>query len=110
MSQAEAVIDLIRSKSDRAFSVAMKQVQGHLSKKISALRHTLIETLAHIEVNIDYPEHDVEELTSAFIQEKCGQVKKEIERLLKTASEGKILREGIVTAIVGRPNVGSPRY
>ncbi|CAH8720860.1 tRNA uridine-5-carboxymethylaminomethyl(34) synthesis GTPase MnmE [Paenibacillus thiaminolyticus] len=106
LSQAEAVIDLIRSKSDRAFSVAMKQVQGHLSKKISALRHTLIETLAHIEVNIDYPEHDVEELTSAFIQDKCGQVKKEIERLLKTASEGKILREGIVTAIVGRPNVG----
>ncbi|UHA75984.1 tRNA uridine-5-carboxymethylaminomethyl(34) synthesis GTPase MnmE [Paenibacillus sp. 481] len=106
LSQAEAVMDLIRSKSDRAFSVAMKQAQGQLSTKIKGLRQTLIETLAHIEVNIDYPEHDVESLTANFIQEKCGQVRIEIEKLLKTASEGKILREGIVTAIVGRPNVG----
>lgn len=106
LSQAEAVIDLIRSKSDRAFSVALKQVEGNLSKRIQELRHTLIETMAHIEVNIDYPEHDVESLTSAFIQEKCNTVMGEIEQLLKTANEGKILREGIVTAIVGRPNVG----
>ncbi|MCM3289008.1 tRNA uridine-5-carboxymethylaminomethyl(34) synthesis GTPase MnmE [Paenibacillus sp. MER 180] len=106
LSQAEAVIDLIRSKSDRAFSIAMKQAQGQLSTRIKSLRHTLIETLAHIEVNIDYPEHDVEELTSNFIQDKCGQVMEEVTRLLKTASEGKILREGIVTAIIGRPNVG----
>lgn len=106
LSQAEAVIDLIRSKSDRAFHIAMKQVQGQLSSRIKSLRHTLIETLAHIEVNIDYPEHDVEELTSAFIQDRCGQVIEEVTRLLKTASGGKILREGIVTAIIGRPNVG----
>lgn len=106
LSQAEAVMDLIRSKSDRAFSVAMKQAEGQLSTRIKQLRHILIETLAHIEVNIDYPEHDVEELTSLFIQERCGQVISEIEKLLKTASEGKILREGIVTAIIGRPNVG----
>lgn len=106
LSQAEAVIDLIRSKSDRAFSVALKQVSGSLSQRIHALRHTLIETLAHIEVNIDYPEHDVESLTSEFIKNKSHEVMEGIQKLLKTANEGKILREGITTAIIGRPNVG----
>jgi tRNA modification GTPase len=106
LTQAEAVIDLIRSKSDRAFSVARKQAEGVLSKRIKALRQTVIELLAHIEVNIDYPEHDVEDLTSAFIRDQCGAAITEIDKLLKTANEGKILREGIMTAIVGRPNVG----
>lgn len=106
LSQAEGVMDLIRSKSDRAFSVALKQVEGSLSSKIKDLRHTLVETLAHIEVNIDYPEHDVESLTSEFIKEKSSFVMNEIAKLLKTAEQGKILREGITTAIVGRPNVG----
>lgn len=106
LSQAEAVIDLIRSKSDRAFSVALKQVSGSLSQRIDSLRHTLIETLAHIEVNIDYPEHDVESLTAEFIKDKSSEVMDGINKLLKTANEGKILREGITTAIVGRPNVG----
>ena len=106
LMQAEAVIDLIRSKSDRAFSVARKQAEGVLSKKIKALRQTVIELLAHIEVNIDYPEHDVEEMTSAYIREQCQLAIGEIDKLLKTANEGKILREGIMTAIVGRPNVG----
>lgn len=106
LSQAEAVIDLIRSKSDRAFSVALKQVSGSLSQRIQQLRHTLIETMAHIEVNIDYPEHDVESLTADFIKDKSSEVMEGINKLLKTASEGKILREGITTAIVGRPNVG----
>lgn len=106
LMQAEAVIDLIRSKSDRAFSVAKKQADGVLSKRIKALRQTVIELLAHIEVNIDYPEHDVETMTSAYIREQCQSAILEIDKLLKTASEGKILREGIMTAIVGRPNVG----
>lgn len=106
LSQAEAVIDLIRSKSDRAFSVALKQVSGSLSARIHELRHTLIETLAHIEVNIDYPEHDVESLTAEFIKDKSQEVMQGIDKLLRTANEGKILREGITTAIVGRPNVG----
>ncbi|QAY67496.1 tRNA uridine-5-carboxymethylaminomethyl(34) synthesis GTPase MnmE [Paenibacillus protaetiae] len=106
LMQAEAVIDLIRSKSDRAFSVARKQAEGILSKRIQALRQTVIELLAHIEVNIDYPEHDVAEMTAAYIREQCGSALEEIGRLLKTANEGKILREGIMTAIVGRPNVG----
>lgn len=106
LSQAEAVIDLIRSKSDRAFSIALKQVKGDLSQQIKKQRFTLIETMAHIEVNIDYPEHDVDSLTSSFIKDKCNEVMEGITSLLKTAEEGKILREGITTAIVGRPNVG----
>lgn len=106
LSQAEAVIDLIRSKSDKAFSVALKQVEGALSDQIGQLRHTLVETMAHIEVNIDYPEHDVESLTAEFIKEKSTEVMQGITKLLKTAEQGKILREGINTAIIGRPNVG----
>jgi len=106
LTQAEAVIDLIRSKSDRAFSIALKQVEGKLSKKIRAMRQELVEVLAHIEVNIDYPEHDVEEMTSSFIRDKSYAVIAQIDELLSSARQGKILREGIVTAIVGRPNVG----
>lgn len=106
LTQAEAVIDLIRAKSDRAFSVALKQVEGNLSKRIKELRYELVELMAHIEVNIDYPEHDVEEMTNAFIKNKCEQVMGQIDTLLHTAEQGKILREGIVTAIVGKPNVG----
>lgn len=106
LTQAEAVIDLIRSKSDRAFSVALKQVDGVLSRKIKSLRHLLVETMAHIEVNIDYPEHDVEELTNAYIKEKCQSALQSIEEMLRTANQGKMLREGIETAIVGKPNVG----
>ncbi|MFC4778347.1 tRNA uridine-5-carboxymethylaminomethyl(34) synthesis GTPase MnmE [Paenibacillus sp. GCM10023252] len=106
LMQAEAVIDLIRSKSERAFSVARKQAEGTLSRRIKSLRQTVIELLAHIEVNIDYPEHDVAEMTGSYISTQCGIALEEIQRLLKTANEGKILREGIMTAIVGRPNVG----
>jgi len=106
LSQAEAVIDLIRSKSDKAYSIALKQVEGLLSQKVKVLRHRLIELMAHIEVNIDYPEHDVEELTNRFIREKCLAAIEEIDSLLKTAAQGKILREGLTTAIIGRPNVG----
>jgi len=106
LTQAEAVIDLIRAKSDRAFSVALKQVEGNLSKRIKELRYELVELMAHIEVNIDYPEHDVEEMTNAFIKTKCDTVMGQIDTLLHTAEQGKILREGIVTAIVGKPNVG----
>lgn len=106
LTQAEAVIDLIRAKSDRAFKVALKQVEGNLSKQIKHLRYILVELMAHVEVNIDYPEHDVEEMTNAFIKTKCDTVMLDIDRLLVTAEQGKILREGIETAIVGKPNVG----
>jgi tRNA modification GTPase len=106
LSQAEAVIDLIRAKTDRAMKVAVNQVQGKLSKLIDTLRHQLVELLAHIEVTIDYPEHDVDEVTRNLLSEKSRWVQSEIEKLLRTAKQGKILREGLSTVIVGRPNVG----
>lgn len=111
LSQAEAVMDLIRAKTDRAMDVALKQLDGKLSKLIQRLRQELIETVAHVEVNIDYPEYDdVEEMTKSVLLEKTTDVYQEIERLLTMAKQGKILREGISTAIIGRPNVGSLRY
>ncbi|MBM6616932.1 tRNA uridine-5-carboxymethylaminomethyl(34) synthesis GTPase MnmE [Bacillus suaedaesalsae] len=107
LSQAEAVMDLIRAKTDRAMSVAIGQMEGRLSKLIQRLRQELLETLAHVEVNIDYPEYDdVEEMTHSLLIEKASSVQKEIEKLLQTSNQGKILREGLSTVIVGRPNVG----
>jgi tRNA modification GTPase len=106
LSQAEAVIDLIRSKSDRAFQIARRQAEGALSKQIFPMRQQLIELLAHVEVNIDYPEHDVEDVTAGVIRDHCSSVLKQVQELLIRANEGKILREGIVTVIVGRPNAG----
>lgn len=107
LSQAEAVMDLIRAKTDRAMNVAMNQIEGRLSKLIQKLRKQLIETVAHVEVNIDYPEYDdVEQMTHDVLLVQAEAVRNEIRRLLETAKQGKILREGIATAIIGRPNVG----
>lgn len=107
LSQAEAVMDLIRAKTDRAMNVALGQMDGKLSRLITSLRQALIETLAQVEVNIDYPEYDdVEEMTIPVLLEKCGWVREEIVKLLQTSSQGKILREGLSTVILGRPNVG----
>ncbi|MHA6252980.1 tRNA uridine-5-carboxymethylaminomethyl(34) synthesis GTPase MnmE [Oceanobacillus sp. CAU 1775] len=107
LSQAEAVMDLIRAKTDKAMSVALKQMDGRLSKLISKLRQELLETVAHVEVNIDYPEYDdVEEMSHDMMRTKTKEVHTEIINLLEVAKQGKILREGIATAIIGRPNVG----
>lgn len=107
LSQAEAVMDLIRAKTDRAMNVALGQMEGRLSKLIQSLRQEILETLAHVEVNIDYPEYDdVEEMTHNLLIEKARFVRDEIQKLLKTSEQGKILREGLSTVIVGRPNVG----
>ncbi|MCY7781882.1 tRNA uridine-5-carboxymethylaminomethyl(34) synthesis GTPase MnmE [Bacillus sp. FSL H8-0515] len=107
LSQAEAVMDLIRAKTDRAMNVAMNQMEGRLSALVRRLRSEILETLAHVEVNIDYPEYDdVEEMTHQLLVEKATAVKKEIEALLRTSEQGKILREGLSTVIIGRPNVG----
>ncbi|MDH6364360.1 tRNA modification GTPase [Enterococcus sp. PF1-24] len=107
LSQAEAVMDLIRAKTDKAMDVAVKQLDGNLTKLIRQLRQTILETLAQVEVNIDYPEYDdVEEMTSQLLLEKAQMVAGQIQQLLATAQQGKILREGLSTAIIGRPNVG----
>ena len=107
LSQSEAVMDLIRAKTDRAMNVALGQMEGKLSKLIGELRNALVETLAQVEVKIDYPEYDdVEEMTIPHMLDKCTWVKEEIDKLLRTSSQGKILREGLSTVIIGRPNVG----
>ncbi|MCU6218046.1 50S ribosome-binding GTPase, partial [Enterobacter bugandensis] len=90
-----------------AMNRAINQLDGNLSRLIRQLRQEILETLAQVEVNIDYPEYDdVEELTTRLLLEKANQVQKQIQALLQTAQQGKILREGLSTAIIGRPNVG----
>ncbi|WP_369041291.1 tRNA uridine-5-carboxymethylaminomethyl(34) synthesis GTPase MnmE [Staphylococcus epidermidis] len=107
LSQAEAVMDFIRSKTDRASKVAMNQIEGRLSDLIKKQRQSILEILAQVEVNIDYPEYDdVEDATTDFLLEQSKRIKEEINRLLETGAQGKIMREGLSTVIVGRPNVG----
>lgn len=107
LTQAEAIMDLIRAKTDKAMSVAMKQLDGSLSQLIKDIRQEILTTLAQVEVNIDYPEYDdVEEMTTALMREKTAEFEQLLSQLLTTAKRGKILREGLATAIIGRPNVG----
>lgn len=107
LARAEAVMDLIRAKTDKAMNMAIAQLDGNLSKLIDNMRQDILETLAQVEVNIDYPEYDdVEELTTQLLLEKAVVVQAQLRGLLQTAQQGKILREGLSTAIIGRPNVG----
>ncbi|MDM8221916.1 tRNA uridine-5-carboxymethylaminomethyl(34) synthesis GTPase MnmE [Limosilactobacillus vaginalis] len=107
LSQSEAVMDLIRAKTDKSMKVALNQLDGNLSHLIRKLRKDILDVLAQVEVNIDYPEYDaVEEMTTKILKEKATEIRQRIEALLKTAKQGKVLREGLATAIIGRPNVG----
>ena len=107
LAQAESVMDLIRAKTDRSMKAALNQLDGELSQLIRNLRQEILDVLAQVEVNIDYPEYDdVEEMTSKLLREKALDVCAKIEQLLVTARQGKILREGLATVLVGRPNVG----
>lgn len=107
LTQAEAVMDIIRAKTDKAMNIAVKQLDGSLSKLINNTRQEILNTLAQVEVNIDYPEYDdVEEMTTQLMREKTQEFQELLENLLRTAKRGKILREGLSTAIIGRPNVG----
>lgn len=107
LTQAEAVMDIIRAKTDKAMNIAVKQLDGSLSQLINNTRQEILNTLAQVEVNIDYPEYDdVEEMTTQLMREKTQEFQELLENLLRTAKRGKILREGLSTAIIGRPNVG----
>lgn len=106
LTQAESVMDMIRAKTDRAREVAMTQLEGGLLDKIRDLRQELLDTMAQEEVNIDYPEYDMDDMTGQKMKEVAVSVSKKIDKLLATAQEGKIMRSGLATAIVGRPNVG----
>lgn len=106
LSQAEAVIDIINSKNELSRRSALSQLEGGLSKKIKEIRQKLVELAAGMQVMIDYPDEELEDVTEKDIYEvtsECGEL---ISRLLETADSGKIIRDGLKTAIVGKPNVG----
>lgn len=106
LSQAEAVIDVINAKTDKSLRMSVKQLEGSLSKKIRQIRNGLVEVLAYIEAGIDYPEYDIEELTPDSMEQGILTLKREIDGLIASSQSGKMIREGIKTAIIGRPNVG----
>lgn len=106
LTQAEAVMDIIRSRSEASLKLAVRQQQGQLAKELRSLRQRLVDIVVNLEAVIDYPEEDIEDVTYARVQESIDSAVSRIEGLLAHAHTGKILREGLRTAIVGRPNVG----
>ncbi len=106
LTQAEAVMDIIRSKTDLGLDVALRQLAGHLGKKIRAMKERLIHLLAGIEASIDFSEEGFEFASAEQMTTTVVEVADEMESLIATAGEGRILKEGITVAIVGRPNVG----
>ncbi|MEE0772800.1 MAG: tRNA uridine-5-carboxymethylaminomethyl(34) synthesis GTPase MnmE [Anaerovoracaceae bacterium] len=106
LSQAEAVIDIIKAKTDKGFDIALSQLEGDLSLKVNEIRKRLLDTLVDITVNIDYPDEDIEELTYDNLEKNISLIGEMIEKLLSTASSGRMIREGVRVAIVGKPNVG----
>ena len=106
LSQAEAVIDIINSKTDKESKISLEQLQGFLSEKIEDIRAELLDLMSDIEANIDYPEYDIEEVTNEKIEKILNDVSNKLNILEKSFSAGKIIRDGIKTAIIGRPNAG----
>ena len=106
LSQAEAVIDIINAKTDKEAKISLEQLEGNLSEKITSIRKIIISVMADIEATIDYPEYDLEEVTNAKILKILDEVDIILDSLEKSFYNGKILREGISTAIIGRPNAG----
>lgn len=106
LSQAEAVIDLIRAKTDRAMAAAVAHLGGSLRERVSAVRERLLEMMAHLEADIDFPELELEVQTREEVSAGCAAALAEVERLLGGARAGRILREGLRVVLAGRPNVG----
>lgn len=106
LAQAESVMDLISAKTEIGFDIAMNQLKGHLSEKITGYRNALISLMAEIEVSIDYPEEDIEEITYSKIEKSLAETQTLLKSLIEKSKSGKIIREGLKTVIVGKPNVG----
>lgn len=106
LAQAEAVMDLISAKTETGYDVALDQLEGGLSKRVRKIRQDLLSLLAHLEVSIDYPEEDIEEITYERVLEAEENAVSDVNALLRTADTGKIIREGLQTVIIGKPNVG----
>lgn len=106
LSQAEAVIDVINSRTEKEARSSLNQLDGYLSKKIAKIRQMLISIMVDIEVSIDYPEYDVEEVSNKKALSVLEEVKTELYSLKKSFDNGKIIKEGINVALIGRPNAG----
>lgn len=104
--QAEAVIDLIRAKSDAAAKAASHQLQGYLSRELREIWQRLVDILAHMEASLDFPEDDIEELPREEIAGTVAECMSKVEDLIRRSHQGRILREGVYTVIAGPPNVG----
>jgi tRNA modification GTPase len=106
LSQAEAVIDIIRAKTDASLRMAVGHLSGALSQQIQEIRHTILRMIANLEATIDFPEEDIEVMASQEVKETVIPLLVEINNLLATKETGRILREGLETVIIGKPNVG----
>ena len=107
LAEAESVNDLINAKTDMARKLALNNLTGNFSKEIKRVRQKITDVMANIEVNIDYPEYnDIEVVTNDTLLPKLKEVKSDVERLIKSSENSKIIKEGIDVAIVGKPNVG----
>lgn len=106
LSQAEAVIDVIKAKTDKTFDVAFNHLEGVFSKRIQQIRKKLVDILVNITVNIDYPDEDIEEITYEQLINNLTDVNGDVKSLLSSAETGRMIQEGLNVAIIGKPNVG----
>lgn len=106
MSQAEAVMDIINSKSESERKASINQLEGKLSKKIKEIESILLDAMADIEASIDYPEYDIEEMTNKKLASIVEVVREKLIKLQESYGQGKLIKDGINTAIIGKPNVG----
>ena len=104
--QAESVIDVINAKSEKEAKTGIKQLEGVLSKKIKEIKQEILDVMVNVDVSIDYPEYDVEDVTNAEISSMLDSVQVKLENLEKSFDNGKLIKEGIKTAIIGKPNAG----
>ena len=106
LSQAESIIDIINSKTQKESKASLKQLEGFLSNKIKYIRNEILDVMVDIEANIDYPEYDIEEVTESNTKNMLIKVKDDLMKLKDTFDNGKIIKEGIKIAIIGKPNAG----
>jgi tRNA modification GTPase len=106
LTQAEAVMDLIRAQTELALRAANEQLAGHLGREVSNIRESLLTVLAHVEAYIDFPDEEIDPDTGRVLREKLLTLEKRLDRLLATADQGRVLRHGLRTVIYGAPNVG----
>ncbi len=106
LAQAESVIDVINAKNEKEVKAGVKQLEGELSQEIAVIKQEILDVMVNIEVAIDYPEYDVDDVTNKQILDMLDSVEEKLKKLEKSFDNGKIIKEGIKTAIIGRPNAG----